>query len=237
MGQRFLVVDDHPLMRDAIRTTLAQLSPDSRVDGASSLNEAMSLLGEEPGVDLTLLDLCLPDSQGLDGLKTLRASRPECPVVVLSADMDGETILRCIDLGACGYIPKTLHADAVMNALRLVAAGDIYIPHQALASARGEAALAAGGHPPSAHALRTGQNKVTDPRDLGLTDRQIDVLRLILKGFSNKLICRQLKLAEGTIKVHVSAVLRALGVRNRTQAIIAASAMGLRLAEPERVRG
>lgn len=228
MVQRFLVVDDHPLMREAIRSTLAMLAPGSDVEGASSLSEAIGLLdGAEP-VDLTLLDLRLPDSQGIDGLRQLRERCPDSPVVVMSADVDGETILRCIDLGACGYIPKTLHADAVMNALRLVAAGDIYIPHQAVLSQRGETA--------SAHSQRPnrGAARSTHPRDLGLTDRQLDVLRLILKGYSNKLICRQLSLAEGTIKVHVSAVLRALGVRNRTQAIIAASEMGLRLSDLEK---
>ena len=229
MGQRFLVVDDHPLMRDAIRSTLMLLEPEGKVAAVSSLSEALHCLEQEPDFDLTLLDLHLPDTTGIEGLKTLRSRRPECPVVVLSADVEGETILKCIELGACGYIPKTLHSDAVVNALRLVVAGDIYIPHQAIAATRHDVSKSsiAGGR--AAH-------RSTDPRDLGLTDRQLDVLRLILKGFSNKLICRQLKLAEGTIKVHVSAVLRALGVHNRTQAIIAASQIGLKISELEKAK-
>lgn len=227
MSQRFLVVDDHPLMREAIRSTLAMLAPDSEVAAAASLSEAITLLGADPPIDLTLLDLRLPDAQGIEGLRELRSRRPDSPVVVMSADVDGETILRCIDLGACGYIPKTLHADAVMNALRLVAAGDIYIPHQAVSAQR---ELRGAASPASDR----GGTRNTKPRDLGLTERQLDVLRLILKGFSNKLICRQLDLAEGTIKVHVSAVLRALGVRNRTQAIIAASEIGLKLSDNDK---
>ncbi len=229
MGQKFLVVDDHPLMREAIRTTLHLLQPDSKVATVSTLVEAIACLEEEPKFDLTLLDLHLPDSQGTDGLRQVRAKRPECPVVVLSADIDGETILKCIEMGACGYIPKTLHSDAVMNALRLVVAGDIYIPHQAISPSRID------GPKSSINGGRATQRS-TDPRDLGLTERQLDVLRLILKGFSNKLICRQLKLAEGTIKVHVSAVLRALGVHNRTQAIIAASQIGLKISELDKSR-
>jgi DNA-binding NarL/FixJ family response regulator len=229
MGQKFLVVDDHPLMREAVRTTLILLQPDSKVAAVSTLAEAMVCLEQEPRFDLTLLDLCLPDAVGTDGLKQVRSKRPDCPVVVLSADVEGETILRCIEMGACGYIPKTLHSDAVMNALRMVVAGDIYIPHQAIAPARTEG-------PKSSIYGGRANHRSTDPRDLGLTERQLDVLRLILKGFSNKLICRQLKLAEGTIKVHVSAVLRALGVHNRTQAIIAASQIGLKISELERSR-
>lgn len=227
MGQKFLVVDDHPLMRDAIRSTLVMLSPESDVQGACDLTEALRCFEQTHSFDLALLDLHLPDTDGTDGLRALREKCPETPVVVMSADVDGDTILRCIDLGACGYIPKTLHVDGVMNALRVVAAGDIYIPHQAVSAGR-NGSHKNGSRPLTAHS--------TDPRSLGLTDRQLDVLLLILKGYPNKLICRNLHLAEGTIKVHVSAVLRALGVNNRTQAILAASAMGLKLSELERRR-
>ena len=221
MSQRFLVVDDHPLMREAIRSTLNAITVDGQVDTAATLAEALNKLGDVDSYDLALLDLRLPDSVGFEGLKTLRAGWPDCPVVVLSADVDGPTILHCLELGAAGYIPKTLHTDAVMNALRLVAGGDIYIPQQAVALERSK-------RPMSSWSRR---GTTTDPHSLGLTDRQVDVLRLILRGLPNKLICRQLVLAEGTVKVHVSAVLRALGVRNRTQAIIAASQIGLRLGD------
>ncbi len=223
--RRFLVIDDHPLMRDAVTRALANLQFDGRVDTASTLAEALARLGEDGPFDLALLDLQLPDANGFEALRTLRRERPECPVVVLSGDLDGQTILQCLEMGAAGYIPKTLHSDAVMNALRVVTGGDIYVPMQAVAAER----ALRPGQPP----LRRASH--TDPRSLGLTERQIDVLRLILRGMPNKIICRTLNLAEGTIKVHVSAVLRALGVRNRTQAIIAANQLGLQLsmtAEP-----
>lgn len=223
--RRFLVIDDHPLMRDAVTRALANLPVNGRVDTAATLAEALAKLSEEVPVDLALLDLQLPDAEGFEALRTLRRECPECPVVVLSGDLDGQTILQCLEMGAAGYIPKTLHSEAVMNALRVVTGGDIYVPMQAVAAER---ALRPGQLP-----LRRASH--TDPRSLGLTERQIDVLRLILRGMPNKIICRTLSLAEGTIKVHVSAVLRALGVRNRTQAIIAANQLGLQLsmaAEP-----
>jgi DNA-binding NarL/FixJ family response regulator len=137
--------------------------------------------------------------------------------VVLSAEIDRETILRCLDLGAAGYIPKTYHADVITHALRLIASGHVYVPREAIDPRR------------DANEPIRLRSAGSDPRGLGLTDRQCDVLRLILRGLPNKLICRQLDLAEGTVKVHVSAVLRALGVRNRTQAVIAASRLGLRM--------
>jgi DNA-binding NarL/FixJ family response regulator len=215
MPHRVLIIDDHPLMRDAIRTLLDDLAEPHGVDTASTLGEAMRKLSDEPTFDLMLLDLRLPDASGFEGLKTLRSRFPSCPTVVLSGDLDCNTILHCLELGAAGFIPKTLSSDGLRNALRVVADGDIYVPQQVIV----QRTTAAG----------QSSRDATDPRSLGLTDRQIDVLKLILRGLPNKLICRRLNLAEGTIKVHVSAVLRSLGVRSRTQAIVAANSLGLRL--------
>lgn len=214
-----LIIDDHPLMRDAVRMTMDAVAPGSRIELASSFAEARRMLAANTPYDFTLLDLNLPDSTGFEALKALRAQFPQLPTVVLSAETDRETILRCLDLGAAGYIPKTYHADVITHALRLIASGHVYVPREAIDPRY-------GAHEPSRPRIVD-----SDPRGLGLTDRQCDVLRLILRGLPNKLICRQLDLAEGTVKVHVSAVLRALGVRNRTQAVIAASRLGLRMNE------
>ena len=219
MPGRYLIVDDHPLMREAIRATLESVSGGGRIDAAATLAEALRLSADSEPIDLAVLDLGLPDAAGFESLKRLRQHRPDCRIVVMSGETDGATILHCIELGATGYIPKSLNSDAVLNALKLVMSGNIYVPHQAITQARS---------PSLAVSSRLGQ-RITDPRQLGLTDRQVDVLRLILKGLPNKLICRRLDLAEGTVKVHVSAVLRALGARNRTQAVIAATDLGLRL--------
>lgn len=255
-----LVIDDHPLIRDAVRNTILSLGPGSRVDMADSFAAARELLETDTDWDFALLDLSLPDCDGFDGLTALRERRPGLSTIVLSGRTDRDTILRCIDLGAAGYIPKTSHSDTISDAIRLVASGHVYLPREAL------------GHEPAGH-IRTGQPRPgphaghatsvaepsfglrgragwppappamnhaaapataapardVDPRSLGLTERQCDVLRLLLRGLPNKLICRQLDLAEGTVKVHVSSVLRILGVRNRTQAVVAVSRLGLKI--------
>ena len=217
MAGRVLIIDDHPLVRDAIIATMEAIAPGHRIDLAASFAEARRLLSLDDGYGLLLLDLSLPDSTGFEALKTLRGQYPHIPVAVLSSATDRETIVRCIDLGASGYIPKTYRADAMMHALRMISSGHVHVPREAI-DGRREANEPVRTRPPGG-----------DPRGLGLTDRQCDVLRLLVRGLPNKLICRHLQLAEGTVKVHVSAVLRALGARNRTQAVIAASRMGLRL--------
>lgn len=220
MGKQYLVVDDHPIVQRAIAATIEEIDPEATIRITSRLSEALRILRENGPFDLVLFDLNLPDSHGVEGIVAMRERHPDCPVVVMSADEDAPMILRCLDLGAAGYIPKSQANDQIHNALRLVASGCPYVPPQALA---GEPPLRLRGEPNS--------GRGTDPRSLGLTERQSDVLKLLLRGLPNKLICRHLSLAEGTVKVHVSAVLRALGVRNRTQAVVAASRIGLRFAE------
>ncbi|MFP5412437.1 MAG: response regulator [Gammaproteobacteria bacterium] len=250
MSVSALIIDDHPLIRDAVRMTLASLGPGGRIDMADSFASARRLLESGAEWDFALLDLSLPDCEGFEGLAAFRELRPTLPTIVLSGRTDRETILRCLDLGAAGYIPKTSQSDVISDALRLVASGHVYLPREALGRdflrevplrpgvAASEPPSTSGFPPPHGFApprvpapppVAASAGAALDPRKLGLTDRQCDVLRLILRGLPNKLICRQLDLAEGTVKVHVSAVLRALGVRNRTQAVIAASRMGLRI--------
>ncbi len=217
MGSRFLVVDDHPLVQRAMGEMLDELAPGCEVQFVGRLSEALRTL-RDASFDLVLFDLRLPDAAGVEGLVALKRQRPDCPVVVVSADADAPMIRRCLDLGAVGYIPKSHSNESIRSALRLVSSGCPYVPPQVLAT---EQPLRVRSDPTL--------SRSADPHLLGLTMRQIDVLRLILRGLPNKLICRQLALAEGTVKVHVSAVLRALGARNRTQAVIAASRIGLKL--------
>ena len=222
-ARRFLLLDDHPIMSDALRYTLESIAPESRIEFAASYGEARRLLAEGNRIDCILLDLGLPDSDGYDALQGLKLLRPDTPVVVLSADGERETIMRCLNLGAHGFIPKTVHHDVLRYALQMVVAGHMYVPKEIVTQT---------GWTPSNPMARPVQARTPsrDPRSLGLTGRQCDVLRLILRGLPNKLICRELSLAEGTVKIHVSAVLRVLGARNRTQAVIAANQLGLRLA-------
>ena len=151
----------------------------------------------------------------------MRESLPALPVVVVSGSDDPASVLAALDLGAMGYIPKTSPREVLLGAVRLVASGGIYVPVEALKT-REAAQLAL---PASA----SGVAGAGTAADLGLTSRQREVLELLLKGLPNKLIARKLDISENTTKIHVSAVLRALGVATRTQALIAANRLGLRL--------
>ncbi len=220
MPRHYLIVDDHPIVQRAMGETLDELEPGCELSFVGRFSDAMRMIREGARFDMVLFDLRLPDAAGVEGLVALRRQHPDCPVVIVSADSDAPMIMRCLDLGALGYIPKTMSNEQIRSALRLVASGCPYVPPQVLAT---EQPIRIRSDPAA--------TRSADPRHLGLTERQIDVLKLMLRGLPNKLICRHLALAEGTVKVHVSAVLRALGARNRTQAVIAASRIGLRVSD------
>jgi DNA-binding NarL/FixJ family response regulator len=212
---KILVVDDHPLVRDAMANLLAGIAPSTTILEAADCASALDLARAQPDVDIVVLDLNLPGMRGFEALEQFRREQPALPVVILSALHDRQTVLQAIKRGAMGFIPKVAAKDVIVNATRLVLGGGVYLPPEAIVE--GE---------------RRG-NEVTDasgPRslaDLGLTARQGQVLALIMRGRSNKEICRTLGLAERTVKVHVTAVLSALRVSSRTQAVIAAAQLGL----------
>ncbi|MGB7184785.1 MAG: response regulator transcription factor [Burkholderiaceae bacterium] len=215
--QSFLIVDDHPLVRDSLHDLLQDLCPSSRTSLAICTDSMRQMLASPTHFDYAIVDLSLPNSKSLEVLRIVREMRIDLPIIVYSARTEQEIILRCLNFGVLGYIPKTYYGDRVSQALRMIFSGHTYIPQQAVTDNQ-------------QHRYRSNpaaRRLTSDPRDLGMTERQIDVLHLMLRGMPNKVICRQLDLAEGTVKVHVSNVLRALGVRNRTQAVIAASEMGI----------
>jgi len=166
--------------------------------------------------EATVYANAMAETENVTDLEKMRASLPALPVVVVSGSDDTRSVLRALDLGAMGYIPKTSPRDVLLGAVRLVASGGIYVPVEALK------ARDAGEHAPAASSSKTAA-------DLGLSARQWEVLGLLLKGLPNKLIARKLEISENTTKIHVSAVLRALGVSSRTQALLAANRLGLRL--------
>ena len=213
---KILVIDDHPLIQEALRHVLAALDPALEFVQAQDASEAHAALSREPDTDLILLDLALPGCDGFDLLAELRRDWPAMPVLVLSATHDRETVEHALDLGAMGFIPKTANTRVLLEALQLVLAGSVYVPSEPL----------------RASAAMRPRTTVTRPEQLGLTLRQADVLKLLVQGKPNKLICRDLKLSEGTVKVHVSAILRALNVRNRTQVVIELARRGVRLDAP-----
>jgi DNA-binding NarL/FixJ family response regulator len=221
---KFLVVDDHPLVREALASVLLQLRPEAEVVQVATAAAALSALREGAIVDLVLLDLRLPDSSGLALLRSIAAQSIGTAVVVLSGDLDRATAQQALAAGAVGCIPKTEPREVLASALGLVLAGGIYVPPLALQGA-------SVTHLTSLPAVADNRPAPT-PADLGLTGRQLDVLRLLMQGKNNKLICRALDLAEPTVKSHVSAILRVLGVDSRTEAVLAVSRLGWKLLDP-----
>jgi DNA-binding NarL/FixJ family response regulator len=204
---KILVVDDHPLIQQALAQALPELHGPLEVLAAVDRDEALTALARHPDCALVLLDLTLPGAHGLDLLVQMRRAHPHLPIVVLSATHDRATVGAALTAGAQGYIAKTSTPDELLDAVRTVLDGG-----SSVTTDFAPLAPIVGGVP--GHAL-------------GLTHRQADVLRLLIQGKPNKLICRDLRLSEGTVKVHVSAILKALNVRSRAQAIAELSRRGV----------
>ena len=210
-----LVIDDHLLIRDAVREVLRRLDGLATIDVAEDCDRGLDLAGDGRDLDLVLLDLNLPRVSGIPALKLWRRHHPDVPVVVLSATTDQQTVLAAMEAGAAGFVPKCSSNEVMVNALRLVLAGGKYLPPEVLSPARGDATRQAR------------QGSTLSVETLGLSARQAEVLKFIARGASNKVICHELGLAERTVKAHVTAIFRALKVTNRTQAAIEAAKLGL----------
>src|SRR3954470_1326216 len=219
---KFLVVDDHELIREAMRGALKQLDAEATILEAADSRQAMPLVEENADLDLILLDLNLPDRDGFSVLVELRKTYPAITVVVMSAQQDHDSVLKALNMGALGFIPKSATRKMILGALQLVMSGDTYIPRQALPP---EQPLSTPAPAPILQAKSETLLDKVSPTDLGLTGRQLEVLALIMQGKSNKAICRVLDLSEPTVKSHVSAILRALNVSNRTEIVVAVNAL------------
>lgn len=213
---QFLIIDDHALIRAALSDVLRQLQPECSIYEAGDAQTALKVLSTSTAIDLVLLDLHLPDQSGLELLTKIVDYSTTIAVVVLSAEYDQSIVRRVLETGAQGYIPKSESRDVLVKALALILAGGTYVPKIALQRSRTD------NHPLSSNA---GQS-IPTPQQLGLTDRQVDVLALLMEGKNNKLICRALGLAEPTVKNHVSAILKALEVSSRTEAVLAVTRLG-----------
>jgi len=219
-----LLVDDHTLFRSGLRFLLADLDRDLRFLEAGSCDEALAHAGA--GLDLVLLDLQMPGSGGLETLQRVKAACESAVVVVLSSEEDPRLIRAAIHEGAGGFIPKTSTPAVLLSALQLVLAGGVYLPPHAL---RDLDAPALPDRPapfpdarPPAHPVPS-----TDPRLPGLSERQREVITRAVQGKPNKVIARELKISEGTVKAHLSSSFRVLGVANRTEAVYMAAQLGL----------
>jgi len=218
---RVLIVDDHPLIRTGVSAMLSRHDGDCTVLEAPDCRSAIAHLADgKPAPDLILLDLNMPDCAGLAALEAVREAAPDTPVIVLSADDDRDTILDALNLGAMGFIPKTMNPELVWSALGLVLAGGIYVPHKVISNQK--TSLPSGSRVPAT-------DEGASLSSLGLTERQVDTLRMLVKGLPNKTIARNLGISEATVKVYVSAALRAMNVTSRTQAVIWLAQNNIRL--------
>ncbi len=205
-----ILADDHDLVRDTLEAFLKRLGDDVRVLHAANLPQAVELAREAGELQLILLDLRMPGMNGLAGLKTMRTERPEVPVVILSGEVNSDTVRGALQAGAAGFIPKTMRATAMLNALRLVLSGERYVPDLLLT----EATTPAGGAPAPGSRLDS------------LTPRERQVVGELVKGLSNREIARNLSIEEVTVALHLRSIYRKLDVESRTQAVRLALQLG-----------
>jgi DNA-binding NarL/FixJ family response regulator len=206
-----LVVDDHPLFRDALTLAVERAAPDADIVEAGSLAQALEIARSDRDLDLLLLDLMMPDNRGFAGLAALHAERPQTPIIVVSAADAAQVAPRAREYGAIGFLSKAAKLDAIAGAVR-----------QALDGAR-----CLDADPPAAASGDDLSRRISS-----LTPAQLKVLLGLLEGRLNKQIAYDMAISEATVKAHMTAVFRKLNVRNRTQAVLAAQALGLEMAEP-----
>jgi DNA-binding NarL/FixJ family response regulator len=198
-----LLIDDHPIVQEVLAAMLRSVFIGANVCTADTLEQGIAQ-AQFARPDLVFLDLGLPGCTGIEALRRLRSSLPDVPVVVISAMDEREVVVRAMDAGAIGYIPKSSKPSVMTAALQLICAGGTYVPAEAL-------------EPATANGRQV------------LTERQFDVLRLIAKGFANKEIAQQLRIANDTVKQHAKAIYSALGVATRAKAARAAERHGIKL--------
>lgn len=206
LRHKIIVADDHPLFRAALQQAVHQALDDVEIVEADTLEAVHQSVSDHPDADLILLDLHMPGAHGFSGLVFLRGVNPGIPVVVVSGSEEGHVIRRAIDYGASGFIPKSAALETIAAAIRQVIAGELWIPPE----------------------LNGGMDEMSDDEArfaealASLTPQQFRVLNMLTEGLLNKQIAYELQVSEATIKAHVTAILRKLGVHSRTQAVIAA---------------
>jgi DNA-binding NarL/FixJ family response regulator len=208
--REILIADDHPLFRDALRRAVMQALPDALLHEADSVAALQAGIDAYPNTELVLLDLHMPGANGFSVLVHLRGQHPGLPIIVVSAHEEAAVIRRAIAHGASGYIPKSASIETIVEALRRVVDGDLWIPP----AAHGTAVLKADEAGAAAHVAQ-------------LTPQQLRVLNMIAEGLLNKQIAYELGVSEATVKAHMTAIMRKLGVSNRTQVALLASHLAI----------
>ena len=237
---KILVADDHRLIVEAVKAKLSELESGITFVLALTVDEIFA--GASADLDLAIVDLNMPGAVGNSHIDELRRRYPALPVIVLSGDDHADVMRNALDSGVQGFIPKAYSPEIMISAVRLVLAGGVYVPPMMLSSLAQGGAAKGGGQATGVAGLPgfsagSGMSVygekaelVADSRTLShlrnvLTERQIEVLRLLSQGKPNKLIGRSLGISEGTVKIHLAAIFRALNVRNRTEAVLAAQTL------------
>ena len=217
MQTRILIIEDHVLVREAMALTLAQVGEGVSCQQASNATEAIAMLEADPDCDLLVVDLMLPEINGFSLLGIIAKRFPDVPALVVSALDDRESVQRAMKAGASGFVSKASPSNTLIEAVRTVLAGGVFTPDAASGADNGN------------RSRRTSQASQAFVERFQLTAAQGRVLELLAQGKSNRDIAELLGLSEGTIKVHVSAILRALGVTSRAQALLMMTRAGLRV--------
>ena len=210
---KLLIVDDHSVLREGLAALLKLLGPDILVLQSRNAEEGLAALSSNPDLDVIVLDLLMPGTNGLEALSLFRKQRPDIPIVVLSSSEEPKDVRSALAAGALGYVPKSANHHVLLSAIRLAMDGELYIPPLILDQGSGF---------PVADNVRAN-TKI----DALLTERQIEVLSLLSQGKPNKSIATALGLSEKTVKAHITTIFRALNVVNRTQAATVARQAGL----------
>lgn len=221
---RILIADDHRLIVEGVKLKLAELGPDTEFVIAMDMDELRDAIhaSNASSLALALVDLAMPGVQGNEHLVEVVEKLPSVPVIVLSGSEDPSLMKELLAMGVQGFIPKAYSPDVMLSAVRLVLSGGVYVPPMLLQE-RGNGAAAIAPIPPtlSPPSQQSSQDSLEERLRKLLTERQIDVLRLLSQGKPNKLIARDLGISEGTVKIHLAAIFRALNVRNRVEAVVA----------------
>jgi DNA-binding NarL/FixJ family response regulator len=204
-----LLIDDHPILHETLGVVVRSLVGDAQIHSEMDLGGAITKARQLTDLQLVLLDLGLPGFSGIEALVRFRKAFPRARILIISATEDSDSVRAALDAGAVGYLPKTSTPKVLSDAIRLVLDGGTYVPPQAMGT------VLPTKKPPSL-------------ADLGITERQSDVLRLVAKGLSNIEIARRLTISENTVKQHAHAAYRALGVSSRTEAMVVLAKMGIR---------
>ncbi len=213
---KYLIVDDHALITGALSLMLEDRDPEAEVHTAATAREALDLVNREGDADLLILDLSMPDVTGTELMEEIVRMQPMLKILVVSGLADQESIMRVLQLGAAGFVPKSLDTEMLGNAIDFVLKGGVFIPSKLLT----ESQRVGFSTRTAAHLKSSAEEPVH------LTERQKDVLALLAQGAPIKRICRELDLSEGTVKTHVAAIYRAFGASNRTEALLAARRAG-----------